>query len=107
MSAVLPTPVVMTVYYNITYFCYEVTRVDLFKSADLYVSLMDDNNTLQKRVFYKLEGTEYSGWGGDDQYIINLIIEKIPGWINPPPTPPTPPTPTPTPSPTDSIGTNV
>jgi len=104
MSAVLPTPVVMTVYYNITSFCYEVTRVDLFKSADLYVSLMDDNNTLQKRVFYKLEGTEYSGWGGDDQYIINLIIEKIPGWINPPPTPPTP---TPTPSPTDSIGTNV
>jgi hypothetical protein len=90
MSAVLPTPVVMTVNYNIVKFYYQFLDIVLFTSANIRVSLNDDTGVMQKQLIYKLEGQEYAAWGGDDQYIINLIISKIPGWVAPPPPPPTP-----------------
>ena len=95
MSTPIPTPVVMTVHYNIVAFYYQFLDLTLFESANIRVSLVDDKNVTQKQVFYLLQGDEYKNWGGDDQYLVNLIISKIPGWINPPTDPaPTDPAPT-------------
>ena len=109
MSIPIPEPVVMTVNYNIVSFYYQFVDLTLFQNANIRVSLIDDNGVMQKQITYLLQGDEYKNWGGDDQYIVDLIIDKIPGWVNPPPTPdptPTPvdPTPTlvdPTPTPVD------
>jgi hypothetical protein len=97
MATPIPTPVVMTVHYNIVSFYYQFLDLTLFQNANIRVSMMDDKGVMQKQVFYLLQGDEYKSWGGDDQYLVDLIISKIPGWINPPPTPdPTPVDPTPT-----------
>jgi hypothetical protein len=97
MSTILPTPVVMTINYNIVSFSYQITSLVLFTNANINIYLVDDKNIIQKNLLYILEGEEYAGWGGDDQYIINLIISKIPEWVAPPP-PPTP---------TGATGTNA
>ena len=103
MSTPIPNPIVMTVHYNISSFYYQFIDLTLFQSANIRVSLMDDTGVMQKQVLYLLQGEEYTNWGGDDQYIVDLIIDKIPGWVNPPPTPdPTPDPPTPVdPTPVD------
>ena len=94
MSIPIPNPIVMTVHYNISSFYYQFIDLTLFQSANIRVSLMDDTGVMQKQVLYLLQGEEYKSWGGDDQYIVNLIISKIPGWVNPPPTPTDPTAPT-------------
>ena len=91
MATPIPNPVVMTVNYNIVSFNYQFLDLTLFQSANIRVSLNDDKGFMQKQVFYTLQGEEYTNWGGDDSYIVNLIISKIPEWVNPPPTPPTNP----------------
>ena len=88
MSIPVPNPVVMTVNYNIVSFYYSFTGLTLFESANIRVCMNDDKGVMQKEVYYLLQGQEYKNWGGDDQYIIDLIISKIPGWVNPTPTPP-------------------
>jgi hypothetical protein len=96
MSIPIPNPVVMTVNYNIVSFYYQFASLTLFESANIRVSLLDDKGIMQKEVYYVLQGEEYKSWGGDDQYVVNMIISKIPDWVNPPPTPdPTPVDPTP------------
>ena len=97
MSTILPTPVVMTINYTIVSFNYQITSLVLFTNANINIYLVDDKNITQKNLIYILEGEEYAAWGGDDQYIIDLIISKIPGWVAPPP-PPTP---------TGATGTNA
>jgi len=82
MSIILPSPITMSVNYNITSFNYYITNVVLFTSADIFVNLANEMNRMQSQISYKLEGTEYTNWGGDDQYIINLIISKIPEWVS-------------------------
>jgi hypothetical protein len=63
IPTLLPTPVIMTVNYIITSFLYNVSNLILFTSSDIRVSLVDDTGIVQTRIFYKLEGTEYSSWG--------------------------------------------
>jgi hypothetical protein len=107
MSIPIPEPVVMTVNYNIVSFYYHFVNLSLFNGANVRISLYDDKGVVQKEVAYIIQGDEYKNWGGDDQYIVDLIIDKIPGWVNPPPTPTPDPTPV-DPTPTDPTSpTNV
>ncbi len=78
MNKVLPEPVEMTKTYNIVSFNYIITEFILFTSAKVIIYFLDENNILQKQTEYQIIGDEYDAWGGDDEYILDLIISKIP-----------------------------
>jgi len=82
MSTILPNPVVMKIDYNIVSFTYQFIDLILFTSSTIRISLNDDTGVIRKQVAYTITGDEYSNWGGDDTYVINLIISKIPEWVN-------------------------
>ena len=78
MNKVLPEPVELTKTYNIVSFNYLVIEFTLFTSANILLSFLDENNISQKQTEYLIIGDEYDAWGGDDEYILGLIISKIP-----------------------------
>jgi hypothetical protein len=78
MNKVLPEPVELTKTYNIVSFNYLVIEFTLFTSANILLSFLDENNISQKQTEYLIIGDEYDAWGGDDEYILDLIISKIP-----------------------------
>ena len=63
---------------TITSFTYRVTDVILFESATVLILFLDENENCIRTVQYVVEGEEYAEWSDDDQYIVNLIISKIP-----------------------------
>jgi len=78
MNKVLLEPVELTKTYNIVSFNYLVIEFTLFTSANILLSFLDENNISQKQTEYLIIGDEYDAWGGDDEYILDLIISKIP-----------------------------
>jgi len=78
MNKVLPEPVELTKTYNIVSFNYLVIEFTLFTSANILLSFLDENNISQKQTEYLIIRDEYDAWGGDDEYILDLIISKIP-----------------------------
>ena len=59
-------------------FTYRVTDVILFESATVLILFLDKNENCIRTVQYVVEGDEYADWSDDDQYIVDLIVEKIP-----------------------------
>jgi hypothetical protein len=53
-----------------------IMNVDLFNSITVCASLFENTSLVDNKVF-KIEGTEYSNWGTDDTYIVNLILSKL------------------------------
>jgi hypothetical protein len=53
-----------------------IMNVDLFNSMTVCASLFENTTLVDNKVF-KIEGTEYSNWGTDDTYIVNLILTKL------------------------------
>ena len=53
-----------------------IMNVDLFNSMTVCASLFENTTLVDNKVF-KIEGTEYSNWGTDDTYIVNLILGKL------------------------------
>jgi hypothetical protein len=53
-----------------------IMNVDLFNSITVCASLFENINLVDNQVF-KIEGTEYSNWGTDDHYIVDLILNKL------------------------------
>ena len=53
-----------------------IMNVDLFNSMTVCASLFENTSLVDNKVF-KIEGTEYSNWGTDDTYIVNLILSKL------------------------------
>ena len=45
-------------------------------SITLVISVFENTNLL-KQIVYTIQGTEYENWGLNDNYLINLIEEKI------------------------------
>ena len=82
MNKVLPEPVELTKTYNIVSFNYLFIELTLFTSAKILLSFLDENNISQKQTEYLIIGDEYDAWGGDDEYILDLIISKIPDLLN-------------------------
>ena len=58
-------------------FKYQVLDVKLFQSIRIVVYLFNESNLLIDTMQLLVEGTEYTTWSQDDQYIINLIKSKI------------------------------
>ena len=53
-----------------------IMNVDLFNSITVCASLFENTTLVDNKVF-KIEGAEYSNWGTDDTYIVNLILSKL------------------------------
>jgi hypothetical protein len=112
MSAPLPTPVQITKVYNITSFNYNILQVVLFTSADIFITLVDEIGNPQKQLKLTIQGDYYTPWAGDDNYIINLIVDNVNYFVDTPGTifvlgtisPPVPPTPTGTTGTTGTTG---
>ena len=77
-SEVLPNPVDITNTYKIISYTYQLFDLILFTSVNAQLCLIDDTGSVRKVVNYLVQGDEYAQWGGDDQYIINLLNSKIP-----------------------------
>jgi hypothetical protein len=53
-----------------------IMNVDLFNSITVCATLFENTTLVDNKVF-KIEGTEYSNWGTDDTYIVDLILSKL------------------------------
>lgn len=77
----LENPIEITKTYKIVSFRYEINYVVLFRSAKITINLIDEMGVGHRQIDYILEGEEYTNWKDDDQYIIDLIVSKIPDLI--------------------------
>lgn len=62
---------------NICKFKYLILEIKLTESVRVAVYLYNENDLLIDTKQYLIEGTEYKNWGSDDNYLINLIKQKI------------------------------
>lgn len=62
---------------NISSFSVEVNKVDLFTSASLIVKLYDNSQNLYDIKFVTMSDNDYLNWGGDDNYVINFVSQKL------------------------------
>lgn len=53
-----------------------VIRIELFTSVMISAALFNDNKLLENKTI-TLTGAEYDAWANDDQYIINITLEKL------------------------------
>jgi len=81
MSNILEKPIEITKTFNIATFNYSIIDVTLFKSATIALRFVDEFGIVQKQTEYKVIGEEYDNWKDDDQYILDLIVSKIPDLI--------------------------
>ena len=77
----LEKPIEIKKTFNIASFNYSIIDVTLFQSATIILRFFDEFGIVQKHTEYKIIGQEYDNWKDDDQYIIDLIISKIPELI--------------------------
>ena len=62
---------------NICKFTYSILELKLFESVRVLVYLIDDTDIIRESRYYDISGPEYKAWSQDDQYIVNLIKQKI------------------------------
>ena len=53
-----------------------IVNIELFKSINVCASLYDNKSLVDNKMF-KIEGDEYNNWSNDDNYIVNLILNKL------------------------------
>ena len=58
-------------------FSVSVLDVVLFVSVTLNVFLKDANGVIVNCSQLTLTGTDYTNWGGDDNYILNYVSSKL------------------------------
>ena len=58
-------------------FTYQILEIKLTESVRIAVYLFTENDILVDSKQFLIEGDEYKRWGSDDNYIINLIKQKI------------------------------
>ena len=78
MNTPLESPFEIVSKQTITSFTYRVTELTLFHSATVLILFLDENENCVRTIQYVVEGDEYAEWSDDDQYIVDLIVEKIP-----------------------------
>jgi hypothetical protein len=54
----------------------KIMNIDLFKSITLCVSLLNNNKNVENKII-KITDAEYTNWGNDDNYIVNLVLTKL------------------------------
>ena len=76
-SVVFNSPVTHQISKTIASYDVEITRLILFSSVDLLVTLKDENGAYVCHRIYQLTGTDYSNWSADDSYIMAYIDTKL------------------------------
>ena len=56
-----------------TSFKVEITRLNLFVSADIRISLFSENNNIIRCDYLTLSGDNYNNWANNDDYIITYV----------------------------------
>ena len=56
---------------------FRVIQLELNKLCRVSCQLHDKYNRLIKTEIYDIEGAEYQGWGADDLYLENLLLNKL------------------------------
>jgi hypothetical protein len=54
-----------------------VCELILFTSVRVHVILFDENDKIQDVKQYLIKDDEYEAWSNDDNYLVNLIQQKI------------------------------
>jgi hypothetical protein len=70
-------PVDKTITQTIVRFSLDIIELILNTSATFRVLCYDANNKLIDSKFVSLEGTDYSNWGNDDQYIVQFVSSQL------------------------------
>ena len=53
-----------------------VINLALFNSVNVNAVLFSGNDYIDSKT-YLLEGTDYTDWGSDDEYIVNYVLTKL------------------------------
>ena len=53
-----------------------ILKVELFKGITLAINLLSNNKIIDNKIM-TITGDEYTKWGNDDNYIINLVLNKL------------------------------
>ena len=53
-----------------------ILKVELFKGITLSINLLSNNKLIDSKIM-TITGDEYNNWGNDDNYIINLVLDKL------------------------------
>jgi hypothetical protein len=61
----------------VTHFKVNVISVELFKCVHLNATLLGENGDYVGVRYFIVEGDEYLAWNNDDQYLINLVAQKL------------------------------
>ena len=62
---------------SISSFSVEVQQVILFTSANLIVKLYDNSQNLYDIKFLTMSDNDYLNWGGNDNYVLNFVSQKL------------------------------
>jgi|688.fasta_scaffold606456_2 hypothetical protein len=75
MSAI--EPVDKTITQTIVRFSLDIIELLLNQSATFRVSLYNANDKVIDTKFVTVEGTDYSNWGNDDEYIVQFVASQL------------------------------
>ena len=70
-------PAVITEVKNVASFRTIVAGLELFKSVTVVAILQDENGAQLTSRSFTFEGAEYLGWNNDDQYLVNLVAQRL------------------------------
>jgi hypothetical protein len=60
-----------------SYISVSITNVVLNTSVDIQVMIYDSNQNMIDLKLLTLSGTDYTNWGNDDSYILNISCQKL------------------------------
>lgn len=55
----------------------ESVELKIGDSAKVFVRLLNENGGLVSNEIVRLEGTDYSNWGTDDQYLVDFVLTTL------------------------------
>lgn len=55
----------------------QILQLILFQSVSLIVSLYDENEHIIDNKVVAVEGQEYANWANNDQYLIDLVMDRL------------------------------
>jgi len=54
-----------------------VVNIELGVSASIQATLVSDSGSETKILSLLMSGSDYSAWGGDDQYVIDWVLSQL------------------------------
>ena len=59
------------------YFALNVQNIDLFRSVTVSAKLYDSVGQYIHVYMFEIVDDEYAAWNNDDQYLVNLVAQKL------------------------------